>query len=405
MKVLQINGVYGIGSTGKIVKDIEKALSEFGHESYVAFGCGIKTSGNHYIMESRLYQKVNIMKTRFFGKHGFYNNHATKKLLKWIDSVQPDIIHLHNIHGHYINIKILFEYLKKINKPVIWTLHDCWSFTGHCAHFEAAGCNKWRTGCHKCPIKRNYPKSLIFDRSKELWEQKKVLFTSLDNMTIITPSQWLCDLVRKSYLKKYPIKIINNGTNLTIFKASEIATKEDIGMKNEFVVLGMADKWLSPLNAATIEELVDRLDEDIAITLIGCDINKLSNKLKKRVNPIAYINNPQELAKKFSVSDVFVNLTLEDTFPTVNIEALACGTPVITYNTGGSPEIIDKNTGIVVNKHDVEGLLYAIRTVKNNGKGRYHVHCINRAIKLYNEKERCEEYIKLYSNVRELDSY
>ena len=218
MKVLQINSVCGIGSTGRIATDLHSILKEQGHESYIAYARDeAKNCDNAIKIGNKTDNYVHVAQTRLFDKHGLGSYYATKKFIKQIEELNPDIIHLHNMHGYYINIQLLFEYLKKANKPVVWTLHDCWAFTGHCSHFDYIGCKQWKSKCVQCEQKKEYPKNIAISRVKKNYEMKNLLFNGIKNMTIVTPSQWLADLVQQSFLKDYPIKVINNGIDLNVF--------------------------------------------------------------------------------------------------------------------------------------------------------------------------------------------
>lgn len=398
MKVLLINGVYNKGSTGKIVNDIEQMLKETGNQPFIAYATGNTSNTRHFIMQSIFYQKISILQDRILGKHGFYNKSATLKLLKWIDKIQPDVIHLHNLHGYYINIKLLFNYLSKYKGKIVWTLHDCWGFTGHCAHFDDTECRKWEDGCYDCPIIKKYPKSWFFDRSRESWIEKRKLILGLNNMIVVTPSKWLSKVAETSFLNKYQIKVINNGVDLSVFKKKEATFFSRLNNGNKFVILGMANKCLNKLNISNFEKFVEILYRKNLIVLVGSSEKELSNKLKGKVEIVPYINNPNDLASIYSSSDVFINLTREDTFPTVNIEALACGTPVITFDVGGSSEIIDEKTGIVVQKDSTEELLEAIYIIKGKGKRSFSDECINRAHSLYNKQNKYKEYLELYNS-------
>jgi len=347
-------------------------------------------------MQNNLYLKCNILKTRLFGKHGFYNKGATKRLIDWVGEVDPDIIHLHNVHGHYLNIDMLFRFLKGRQKPVLWTLHDCWSFTGHCAHFDYVGCQRWKKECYSCPQKRSYPDSWFFDRSQESFKEKKRLFMSMDNMILIAPSEWLANLVKQSFLKEYPVRVINNGIDLNVFKPFDNDFKNKHHLENKFIVLGVASSWGARKGIGYFLQLGERLGNDYQIIMVG-----LTEKQKQALPPniigITRTNNVQELATLYSIADVFVNPTLEDNFPTTNLEALACGTPVITFNTGGSGESVDELTGRVVEMGNIEQLINAIKVVVQDGKDIYRVACTQRA-KNYDKYARYMEYIELYQS-------
>lgn len=399
MRVLQINSVCGIGSTGRIATDIHDVLIEKGHESYIAYSRDLPRNCNNIIKIGTIYDVYkHVALTRIFDKHGFGSKRATKKLIKETNQINPDIIHLHNIHGYYINIAILFNYLKKIDKPVVWTLHDCWSFTGHCAHFDYVGCERWRDRCYNCPQKKEYPKSLLFDNSRDNFSKKREIFSGVDNLTIVTPSQWLSELVKRSFLKDYSIEIINNGIDLDVFKPTKNNFKGKNNLQNKFVILGVASGWGKRKGYEYFKDLSKLLDKDESIVMVGISENQ-KRELPKNIIGITRTNNPMELAEIYSSADVFINLTLEDNFPTTNLESLACGTPVITFNTGGSIESIDEKTGFIVEKENLEELLSRIREVKINGKGEYGKDCVSRARKLYNKNDRYNDYIDLYKKV------
>lgn len=397
MKVLQINSVCGIGSTGRIATDIHNNLIEQGHESYIAYGRDLPINCDNTIkIGTKLDNYTHVIETRILDRHGLGSRRATLRLIDEIKELDPNIIHLHNIHGYYVNIQILFNYLKETNKPVVWTLHDCWSFTGHCSHFDLIGCNKWQTGCFDCPQKKSYPSSILIDNSRNNYRIKKELFTGLNNLTIVTPSEWLANLVMKSFLKEYPIKVINNGIDLEIFKPTKSNFREIYNIKNKFVILGVATAWGTSKGIDYFIKLSKLINEDEIIVMVGLTERQIK-ELPENIIGIARTNNAKELAEIYSDADVFINPTLSDTFPTTNLESLACGTPVITFNTGGSPECIDESCGFVVEKENLEELLVKIRVVKEKGKSNYSEECLQRAIFFYNKNDKFNEYIKTYS--------
>lgn len=393
MKVLQINSVCGIGSTGRIATDIHNILIKQGHESYIAFGKDLPRNCNNTIkIGTKFDNYYHVAKTRVFDKHGFGSVQATHRFIEKVKEIDPDIIHLHNIHGYYINIEVLFNYLKEANKPVIWTLHDCWSFTGHCASFDYVGCDRWRTGCHDCPQKNVYPRSFFFDHSKKNYEKKKELFTSLNNMVIVNPSQWLTNLVKESYLNKYTVKMINNGIDLDVFKPTESDFRERYGLQDKFIILGVANVWGERKGFQYFLELADRLDDSYRIVLVGLT-EAQKKKLPKNIFGITRTSNVKELAKIYSIADVFLNPTLEDNFPTTNLESLACGTPVITFNTGGSVESIDDSCGIIIEKGNINELIKAMRQISDNN---YSIECCLERAKLFDKCKMLSNYEELY---------
>lgn len=341
-----INTVCGVGSTGRICTDLAEVLEQNGHECKIAYGRGIvpeKYKKYAVKIGSDLDVKLHALQTRLFDNTGFGSKRATKKFIRWVKEYNPDIVHLHNLHGYYINIEVLFNYLADADKPVIWTLHDCWTFTGHCAYYSYVKCNKWRTGCYNCPQKKAYPSSLFLDSSKNNWEQKKKLFTSVKKMTLVTPSKWLAGEVQRSFLDKYPVKVIPNGIDLDVFKPTPSDFRKKHNLEGKKIILGVASTWDTRKGLNDFVELSKILDENYKIVLVGVTV-KQKKELPKNILAIERTNNVQELAEVYTASDVLFNPTYEDNYPTVNLEAQSCGTPVVTYRTGGSIESVpEKN--------------------------------------------------------------
>lgn len=395
MKVLQVNSVCGVGSTGRIATDIDALLKEQGHESYIAFGRSTPINCDTTIRIGSKYDTYkHLAATRIFDSHGFGSKIATKKFIKRLIELDPDVIHLHNIHGYYINIEILFEYLKIANKPVVWTLHDCWAFTGHCVHFEYSGCQCWR-GEKKCIEKRSYPASYLFNDSKKNYRRKKHAFTGVENLTIITPSIWLADLVSESFLREYPIEVINNGIDLEVFKPNESSFRADNNLINKYIILGVANVWTERKGYNFFLELSSMLEEDEIIVLVGVT-GKQRHQLPKNIIGVTRTDSIRELAEIYTTADVFVNPTLEDVLGMVNIEALACGTPVVTFKTGGTIESVDASCGYIVEQESLIDLLEKLKCVKHNGKEAYFANAIIKAQTNYKNKERFQDYINIY---------
>jgi len=399
MKILQINTSYiNGGSTGRIVYDLSQVIQKENIESYVGFGYEyVQTNDvNTYKIETIPELKLSILKTRLFGKHGFYNKGVTRNFLDWVDKIKPDVIHLHNLHNHYLNIEILFEYIKKHDIPVVWTLHDCWSFTGWCAYFDYSNCDKWLTGCHNCPSLRDYPYTWFFDRSKEIYNDKAKIFGDVNNLTIITPSNWLAKLVKQSILKEYVVKVINNGIDLMAFKPTASDFRKNNGLENKIIVLAMAMQLNKRKGVDYLLRLPALLSDDYCLVLVGIEESQRKFLPAKNCIGIKKTNNIDELVQIYSASDMFVNPTLEDNFPTTNLEALACGTPVITFNTGGSPESVDESVGVVVKKGSMDELVNAIKKVSEIGKEKYTALCVERANLYYGKEKQYLKYIEEY---------
>lgn len=401
MKLLQISIEVNSGSVGRIAEQIGQKAIESGWDSYIAYARNNLPSKSQTIKIGTLYDvyKHGVL-TRITDKHGFYSTHATKQLIKQIDEIKPDIIHLHHLHGYYINIEVLFNYLAKVRTPVVWTFHDCWSFTGHCAYFDYIGCNKWETGCFECPQKTEYPASFLLDRSKKNYKDKKLLFNSVKNLTIVPVSYWLGDLVKHSYLKGYPVKVIQNGIDIELFKPAQNIKeiKKRLNINNKFIILGVASPWSKRKGFQDFVRLSHYTTDNEIIILVGLSKKQIKN-LPNNIIGIERTENVQQLADLYSIADVFVNPTYEDTFPTTNLESLSCGTPIVTYKTGGSVESVSEETGFVVEKGDINGVLDAIKNIKHKNKENLMLNCRKRAVDKYNKQNKFAEYIELYNNV------
>jgi len=349
MKVVQINTVSGRGSTGKICEGISEALNEAGIENYILCSSASKIRNNTIeMMPSKFYPKLQALKSRLFGNYGFNSLIETKRIISKLEELKPDVVQLHNIHGHDCNIAMLFDYLREKQIKVYWTFHDCWAFTGYCTHFTIAKCDKWKCECHNCPQFRKY--SWIFDRSSEMYRRKKEMIRGVD-LTVITPSRWLAELAKQSFFKDCDVRVINNGIDLSIFKPTQSNFRKEHGIGDEqIMLLGVADRWGFPKGLDVFTELSKRLDsERYRIVLVGTD-NRIDKLLPENIVSIHRTQNQIQLAEIYTAADIFLNPTREEVLGLVNIEALACGTPVITFNTGGSPECIDETCGrIVVN--------------------------------------------------------
>ena len=353
-RILFINSVCN-GSTGTICKNLYKAAEEAGHTCCIAYGRGDAPNGFNTIkIGNQLDIYLHVLKARLFDASGFGSKKATKDLIKQIEEFKPDVIHLHNIHGYYVNIEILFNYLKQhpeIKK--IWTLHDCWSYTGHCAYYTYAKCDKWQTCCNgNCPNKKEYPQT-IFSNIKSNFNKKREIFSGIENMILVTPSKWLKKEVEKSYLKDYPIEVINNGVDTKVFKPTPSNIKQQYGIEDKKVILGVASVWDKRKGLDTFIELSEELDDQYQIVLLGLN-KKQIEKLPNNIIGISRTENVQELVKWYSAADVYFNPTLEDNYPTTNLEAIACGTPVITFNTGGSPESAFADSKKIVKKNKIK---------------------------------------------------
>lgn len=399
MKILQVNTVCGSGSVGRIALDLYQVIEQKGNECMIANGRG---NAPEHIQSVKVNSKLDFYNHVLYqfvtGANGFASTQSTKKLIKEIEKFNPDIIHLHNVHGFYLNIELFFNYLKGRNKPVVWTLHDCWSFTGHCAYFDYVQCDKWKTGCHHCEqYKSAYPYGLLHDNSLSNYKKKKELFNGIGNLTIVTPCHWLKNYVAQSFLKDYPVEVIYNGIDLEQFKPVNGEFTKKYGVSNKHIILGVANMWEARKGLKYFVLLSNMLPEEYQIILVGLS-EKQKKELPSNIIGITRTQNVNELAQLYSLASVYVNATLEDNFPTTNLEALACNTPVITFATGGSVESVDEECGKVVPKGNVDLLKEAIEYVCKHPKE--FDKCLEKAQK-YNKNDRFEEYMNLYQKVYE----
>lgn len=391
MIIAQINATCGVGSTGKICVSVSELLSKKGIENYIFYSAGSSDYplGIKYSNEKAV--KFQTLVSRIFGNYGFESKCITEKLIKELEKIKPDIIHIHNIHSHNCNLKMLFSYIRKNGIKVYWTFHDCWAFTAYCPHFDMIGCDKWRTGCRSCPQRKRY--SWFFDRSAYLYNKKMAAIKDV-NLTIITPSEWLASLVKESFFKDFPVKVINNGIDLNIFKPTESNFRKKYALENKYIVLGIAFGWGKRKGLDVFCELVKRLDgEKYKIVLVGTNDN-IDKLLPESILSFHQTANQTELAEIYTAADILVNPTREENYPTVNMESVACGTPVVTFNTGGSPEMLDETCGAVVEKNDIDGMYSEIiRICETQPYSRDD--CLKIA-ESFDKNEKFKEYIKLY---------
>ena len=406
MNIVQINCTNGIGSTGKIMSELDKVIKASGYNGYMvsAFYSNCDVT-NAYVSSNYNWLSVrkNMLISRVTGKMGYRYKKETKKIIEWIDSKNPDIIHLHNIHGDWINIKILFDYIKKNDITVVWTLHDCWSFTGRCSHFEKIRCEKWKTGCYGCNNTKVYPKTYFFDWSKKMWKDKREWFSGVKDLTIITPSKWLAEYVQQSFLGCYPIKVIHNGINTDIYKPQFETNSVYKRIVGKHIVLGVANSWSREKGLDDFIKLDSIIDhKKYQIVLAGLKSRHLK-QLPCSIVGTSQTNSQKELAELYSGADVFVNLTYQDNYPTTNLEAMSCGTPTLTYDTGGSPESVYKNE-YVIEQGDIGRVYEIICDVCEKEHDRADIR--RYAEKNFDKNITFKDYISLYRKTarRELES-
>ena len=416
-KLLQINPVLRTStSTGRIMKEIGELAMANGWESYVAYSKGRDGLPGSTSIPVPVGNKASVawhgLQTRILDRHGLGSVLATKRFIEDIRRIRPDIIHIHNIHGYFLNYRILFDFLSHSGIQVIWTVHDCWLYTGHCYHYMYAGCDRWKTGCGHCPQRWKFPRSLLADRSARNFRDKRDAFCSMpeDRLTIVPVSDWMRSEMSESFLKGYRFQVIHNGIDTDVFSpqpALESEVRRCYGLGDRHVILGIASIWSEEKGLNDFVEMAARLDSDEVIVLVGMDRKQLDDVLSRcgriilgdRMVAVKRTADVHQLAGLYSTADVLVNPTWQDNYPTVNLEAISCGTPVVTYRTGGSIEAVAGDTGLVVEQGDFEGLVDAVRRVETLGKAHFRDACRSRAVKEFRKEDRYAEYIELYERL------
>lgn len=406
MKLLQINPVLRTStSTGRIIREIGDAAMASGWESYIAYSAGrdgkMECTSRTVPVGDRMSVAFHGLATRLFDRHGLASVEATKKFIKEIERINPDVIHIHNIHGYFLNYEILFDWLSRCGKQVIWTVHDCWLFTGHCYHYMNAGCDKWKYGCGQCPQTREFPKSWLIDRSAKNWRDKKNAFCSIpsDKMTIVTVSDWLKGEMQQSFLKDFRYKVIHNGIDTEVFKPSDgTVVRKRYGIGDRKMYMGAASIWSTAKGLDDFMSMASMLTPQEVIVLVGLDKNQMT-RMPANIIGIPRTSDVHELAELYSAADAFLNLTYQDNYPTVNLESISCGTPVVTYRTGGSPESVIGQCGMVTDCGDVAQALAAARKIAATDRSVWRDNCRAYGLANFRKADRYADYIKLYKEL------
>lgn len=406
--LLQINPVLRVNtSTGRIMQEIGELAMQHGWRSCIAYSKGrdgIKSCKSEVIPVGNKWSTIwHGLETRLFDRHGLASNEATRLFVKQIQELEPDVIHIHNIHGYFLNYQILFDFLAKSNIPVVWTVHDCWLYTGHCYYYSYAGCNKWQTGCGHCPQKKEFPASWLIDRSHQNYEDKKQAFTSLplDQLTIVPVSEWIREEMQHSFFRNNQFHVIHNGINTNIFNIyNPEQVKQKYGLNGKHILLGVASIWSREKGFDDCIQMADLLHPDEMLVLVGVRPEQ-QKKLKKNMLGIPRTENIHQLAELYAAADAFINPTWQDNYPTVNLEAIACGTPVVTYRTGGSIEAITDQTGFIVPQGNVKEMLEAARLISQRGKAYYQQPCRTYALENFRKEDRYQDYLDLYDKLTE----
>lgn len=406
--LLQINPVLRVNtSTGRIMQEIGELAMQHGWRSCIAYSKGrdgIMSCQSEVIPVGNKWSAIwHGLETRLFDRHGLASNEATRLFVKQIQELKPDVIHIHNIHGYFLNYQILFDFLAQSNIPVVWTVHDCWLYTGHCYYYSYAGCNKWQTGCGHCPQKKEFPASWLIDRSHQNYEDKKQAFTSLplDQLTIVPVSEWIREEMQHSFFRNNQFHVIHNGINTNIFNIyNPEQVKQKYGLNGKHILLGVASIWSREKGFDDCIQMADFLHPDEMLVLVGVRPEQ-QKKLKKNMLGIPRTENIHQLAELYAAADAFINPTWQDNYPTVNLEAIACGTPVVTYRTGGSIEAITDQTGFIVPQGNVKEMLEAARLISQRGKAYYQQPCRTYALENFRKEDRYQDYLDLYDKLTE----
>lgn len=399
MKIFELNTFCGTGSTGRIALDIAQFASAQGAEAMIGFGAGdISPEAETYALRigSPVSRKWHGALRKLLDAEGYGSVLATKRLIDFLTVYRPDVIHLHNLHGCYLNHSLLFRYLKRAGVPVLWTLHDCWPFTGHCAYFDYVGCEKWRTRCHHCPQQAAYPACIGLDGSRRNFQHRRKLFNEIPNLTLVTPCRWLKDTVAASFLHEISCRVVYNGVNRDVFKPTPSDKRQTFSIQQRYLVLAVASEWEERKGLRYLLEAAERLGSEYRVAVLGLtEEQRLA--LPAPVLGLPKTTSVTELAAWYCAADCLANPTMEDNMPMVNLEALACGTPVVVFATGGCPEAVDDSCGAVVPKGDAMALADAIQKIAPQ-KTALQTACLQRA-KAFDSQRSTAAYWSLYQEV------
>lgn len=394
-KVLAINVTANWGSTGKIAEQIGGLAEKEGWECYLAFGRACNPSRlRTFRVGWGLEVKVHYFINRFLDSEGLGSRCATRKLIRFIDKIKPDIIHLHNIHGHYLNYPMLVKHINKRGIPVVWTLHDAWIITGHCYLFGGTGCEKWETECHHCPMAFKYG----LDRSRQNIRRKKRLFTSLKQVELVTVSNWLKNVIGKSFMKDYPCRTIYNGIDLNVFRPRVSDWKKRLGLEARYMILGVATAWDERKGFNDYMKLATLLPPSYTIMLVGLTDDMIT-KLPQNVMGMGKTKSQEELAALYSIADVVTSLSVSESMGMTPVEGMACGTPAIVYDNTAQPELVTPETGKIVKTGDVAAVKEAILELCTKGKSYYSEACRERVITHFDKNNNFREYLELYNEI------
>lgn len=398
MRVFQLNTFCGVKSTGRIAAEIARLVQQDGGECRIGYGVpGISADSEPFAIRvgNPLERKLHGAMRKLLDAEGYGSTQGTRQLIREMRAFSPDLIHLHNLHGCYLNLEILFHELVRLNKPVVWTLHDCWPFTGHCAYFDYVGCGRWQTQCHDCPQKAGYPVCVGLSRAKQNFERKKRLFTQIQNLTFVAPCQWMTKPLGESFLKDAPVRVIPNGVNLDVFKPVASDLRQRYGLEEKKLVLAVASEWDERKGLRYLLEARQKLGKEYHFAVIGLSEQQVAD-LPEGMIGLTHTANAAELAAWYTAADCLANPTMEDNMPMVNLEALACGTPVAAFDTGGCAEAVGE-CGCIIPQGNTDALCEAIHQLCLQ-KPSLMPRCLGRA-QIFDSRKTFQSYLELYKEL------
>ena len=404
MKILQINTIYKQKSTGRTCWELEKILEAKGHYSFTIHQVGETSDPRHsYVVNRKFGYYFHKVMSRITGLDGYYSYWATRRAIRIIKKQKPDIIHLRNLHGGYLHLPSLFKFLSLYNRPIVYSIHDTWAYTGKCPEYENVQCDKWKSECNECPQWKRYPKSFFFDRSKKMFYDKKHWYADIKDLTVVGVSDYMKNESSQSVLfNGRRIERVYNWINLDVFHPfDDIQNRETrarYGMSDKFLVIGVSSYWSKNTEYEEICTLAKQIGREAQVCLVGGVDIKLPYK---NMHHIPNTNSIDELARIYSCADAFICLSTAESFGKVAAEALACGTPIVVYDSTGIKEIPGNDCGSIVEKHNISGVKEKLLEIKEKGKKSYSFACRKRAEKLFNYMVNAEQMISLYKEILE----
>lgn len=399
--LLQFNVSANCGSTGRLAEDLGDVALKAGWKSYIAYGRDVRPSHSELVRIGTNFDiYAHVLKTRLFDRHGFGSKHATKKIIKQIDEIKPDVIQFQNVHGYYLNLPVILNYITEKDVPLIWSLHDCWSMTGHCAHFALEDCEKWKVECNHCPLLKDYPASWGWDSSKRNYQEKKNLIEAIPRLTIVSGSEWIASIARQSYFKNRDIHVIPDGIDTDIYSPQcDTAELRKINqLEGKFVIMASGTAWPYYKGLDDFAKLRAVLDDNYAIIIVGMQEKEIPS-LPKGLIGIPRTKTPQELASWYSMADCVMSLSRLESFGLTPVEGFACGTPAIVYNNAALPELITEKTGFVVEPGNILDVKEKVELLRGMGKNAFTKDCRRIALEKYDRYKCYQQYLSLYNSL------